>query len=222
MDLEKEINNISGLIYALSDSYEIEAERFTTSKNIDFTNKLNSVKELSRGMVFPDLNLFTKLYFKQIFYYKIVCDIHGMKWHVDYYNELISLANFFEGVEKCIVDSITIKAAKGKTIKLNKGMMTTAISRMIKEYITTQKLTFLVKDNKTVRIPKVTLYNKRFIQSLFPLFEHLRTYNPELPNSNIYSFLRDFITILNFNFHRIYPNSVGDDEPFKSYFSNLE
>jgi len=182
------------------------------------------------GIIFPDLELFTKLYYKQMFYYDIVCNIHGMKFHVDYYNELIALSNFYEGVEKSeyhgvekyIVDSITIKSVKGKTIKLKKGMMACALSTMIKEYITTQELKFLSKDADTIRIPKVSLYNKRFIQCLFPLFKYLKNYNPELSNIDLYNFLREFIIILGFDFETAYPNSVGDSEPFKSYFSNLK
>lgn len=47
MDFEDIINDISGLLLALSDSYEIEAERLATSENRDFKNYINSVKKIS-------------------------------------------------------------------------------------------------------------------------------------------------------------------------------
>jgi hypothetical protein len=83
-------------------------------------------------------------------------------------------------------------------------------------------MNLLSKDADTIRTPKIALYNKRLIQSLYPLFKYLKTYNPELSNIDLYNFLREFIIILGFDFETAYPNSVGDCEPFKSYFSNLK
>lgn len=223
MSIEDKINDISGLIEALPDktAYELEIERIIPL-SIDFPEKLNSIEECSKNIVFPDLDFFTKLYYKQLFYYGVVSDIHGMKFHVNYYNEFVNLYDFFDDIGKSSIESIRIKAVNGKAIKLKSGILATTISSLIKEFIANQNQISLEKRNGSLIIPKKTLYNKLFIQGLFPLFKHLKAYNPDRPNTDIYSFLREFIIILGFDFYRIYPNSVGDDEPFKSYFSNLK
>lgn len=219
--LEKEINALSKILpyLELSKKSNIRIEKAIEKD----TKLLESIRKLSKNIIFPDVDLYTKLYYKQAYYFRLAVNVHAFKTNNDEHIEIIKLFNFFEDIKDCNIESVTFKAENGKTIKLKSRIVRNTIFALTKKTYTNPIFSEIAKMDfvKKNRIKK-NGYNKLYIQCHQPLFAHLKTHNPDLSNNEIYTFLKKFMIKMRFDFESAYPCSVEEDEPFKSYFSELK
>lgn len=226
-DLENEIYKISEIFLGLLDKrehYEWFEEEDSDRKW--FSEIMESVEKLSKDINFPNLKKFTEVYFKLICQIQVLNGMEGREILESSYgliSDILNLKKFFDDNRDKII-GITFKALNGKNLTLKDPAATDLFIRSgVDSFFRGRVYTEILKDKEFPTIPlKTGKLNKGFIRCLFPMFKHLKTHNPELNNTDIYVFLREFIILLGFDFESMYPNSVGDDEPFKSYFSDLK
>ena len=174
----------------------------------------DSIRELSKNIVFPKIERYVAIYTEEFEYLKIEQNSITMAGSKKYLKELEKMKQFFSDTPEIL--SIGIRTGT-TTFKVESSWIINAMMSAIDQRDLPFSRRFACNHNEPLKNKSI---NKKFIRNLYPLFKHLKTHNPNLTNIELYSFLREFIDILGFNFAERYPLSF-ESEIFKSYFSDI-
>ena len=173
---------------------------------------INKIKKLANTIEFPDIEKFVKGYYNQFLRLEIEQSSSFVDSAMEYYKEMEKLKQFLDSAPE--ITTVSIRTEKGTFKVKNAWIINGIIGAAYEDNMPYNKRYATSK----VKPKKINEYNKKFIRNLKPLFTLLKKHN-KISDLKLYSFLREFIDILGFNFAERYPTS--DEELFKLYFRNI-